>query len=123
MLQLLQPGSKRELGAAERVFVAALGIATGIALVAIAFGFYADRRITLYLFLAAILSVAFLTTTGGPSRPRGSSPIAWAMSLIAWAAAFYFVARMAAKRVKVALTGQGADEPSPDPAAAQTPGD
>lgn len=86
--------------------MAALGIVTGLGLVAIAFGIYADRRVTLYLFLAAILSVAFLTTTGGPSRPRGSSPIAWAMSGIAWAAAFYFVAMRAKHEMRMPIIDQ-----------------
>jgi TRAP transporter 4TM/12TM fusion protein len=92
VLSLLAAGERREQGPAERAALLALGLGVGIGLVAIAFGVYADRRTVLYLFLAAILSVAFLTTTGGPSRPRGSSPIAWICVAAAWAAALYFVA-------------------------------
>ena len=60
----------------------------------------------MYLFLAAILSVAFLTTTGGPSRPRGSSPFAWAGVALGWAAAVAFGLvrdRTAGARVGAAL--------------------
>ena len=92
LLALLAPGAARAGGPAERTAILLLGLDTGLGLVAIAFGVYADRRVVMYLFLAAILSVAFLTTTGGPSRPRGSSPFAWACVALAWAAALYFVA-------------------------------
>ena len=92
LLALLAPGAARAGGPAERAAILVLGLATGLGLVAIAFGVYADRRVVMYLFLAAILSVAFLTTTGGPSRPRGSSPFAWACVALGWAAALYFVA-------------------------------
>jgi TRAP transporter 4TM/12TM fusion protein len=92
LLALLAPGASRAGGPAERAAILVLGLATGLGLTAIAFGVYADRRVVMYLFLAAILSVAFLTTTGGPSRPRGSSPLAWACVALAWAAALYFVA-------------------------------
>lgn len=92
ILSLLAPGAGRTPGPAERSAILILGIAVGLGLTAIAFGVYADRRTVLYLFLAAILSVAFLTTTGGPSRPRGSSLFAWACVVAAWAAALYFVA-------------------------------
>lgn len=90
--RLFAPGVARDLGAGERRVIAALGIATGLALLGLAFGIYADRRAVLYLFLASVLSVAFLTTTGGPTRPRGSSAVAWAMSGLAFAASLYFVA-------------------------------
>ncbi len=90
--RLLAPGVARDLGAAERRVIAALGIATGLTLLGLAFGIYADRRAVLYLFLASVLSVAFLTTTGGPTRPRGSSAAAWVMSGLAFAASLYFVA-------------------------------
>lgn len=92
LLALLAPGAARAGGPAERVAILVLGLATGLGLTAIAFGVYADRRVVMYLFLAAILSVAFLTTTGGPTRPRGTSPIAWACVALAWMAALYFVA-------------------------------
>ena len=92
VLALLAPGASRAPGPAERFAILVLGIAVGLGLTAIAFGVYADRRTVLYLFLAAILSVAFLTTTGGPSRPRGSSLFAWACVAAAWAAALYFMA-------------------------------
>ena len=92
LLSLLAPGTARAQGPAERAAILALGIAVGLGLTAIAFGVYADRRTTLYLVLAAILSVAFLTTTGGPHRPRGSSPFAWVCVAVAWVAALYFVA-------------------------------
>ncbi|MFM8992155.1 MAG: TRAP transporter permease, partial [Alphaproteobacteria bacterium] len=92
LLALLAPGAARAGGPAERIAILVLGLATGLGLTAIAFGVYADRRVVMYLFLAAILSVAFLTTTGGPTRPRGTSPIAWACVALAWMAALYFVA-------------------------------
>jgi len=92
LLALLAPGASRAGGPAERAAILVLGLATGLGLTAIAFGVYADRRVVMYLFLAAILSVAFLTTTGGPARPRGSSPFAWAGVALGWAAALYFVA-------------------------------
>lgn len=92
VLSLLAPGGRREQGPAERAALLVLGLGVGIGLVTIAFGVYADRRTVLYLFLAAILSVAFLTTTGGPSRPRGPSAIAWICVAAAWAASLYFVA-------------------------------
>ena len=103
LLALLAPGAARAGGPAERTAILLLGLATGLGLVAIAFGVYADRRVVMYLFLAAILSVAFLTTTGGPSRPRGSSPFAWACVALAWAAALYFVAMRARHEMRLPI--------------------
>jgi TRAP transporter 4TM/12TM fusion protein len=103
VLSLLASGERREQGPAERAALLVLGLGVGIGLVAIAFGVYADRRTVLYLFLASILSVAFLTTTGGPARPRGSSPIAWACVAAAWAAALYFVAMRARHEMRLPI--------------------
>ena len=73
LLRRLAPGQSRDLPAPEQWVVHVVGVATGLLLLAIAFGWYVNREIALFLFLGAVLSLAFLTTTGNPLRPRGRS--------------------------------------------------
>ncbi len=92
LLRRLAPGQSRVLPAAEQWFVHCVGVATGVLLLAMAFGWYVSREISLFLFLGAVLSLAFLTTTGNPARPRGRSWWAIGMAALAIAACAYFIA-------------------------------
>jgi TRAP transporter 4TM/12TM fusion protein len=92
LLQLLAPGQSRRLDAAEQWTVHVIGFATGAMLLAIAFGWYVNREIALFLFLGAILSLAFLTTTANPLRPSGRSWLAWGLVALSVAACGYFIA-------------------------------
>lgn len=92
LLRRLAPGQSRVLPAAEQGFVHLVGAATGLLLLAMAFGWYVPREIALFLFLGAVLSLAFLTTTGHPGRPRGRSWWAIALAALSLAACAYFIA-------------------------------
>lgn len=92
LLRRLAPGQSRVLPAAEQGFVHFVGAATGLLLLAMAFGWYVPREIALFLFLGAVLSLAFLTTTGHPGRSRGRSWWAIALAALSLAACAYFIA-------------------------------
>ncbi len=90
--QLLAPGQSRKLGMAEQWTVHLVGVATGLMLLAIAFGVYVERETALFLFLGAVLSLAFLTTTANPLRRTGRSWFAWGLAALSWACSAYFIA-------------------------------
>lgn len=92
LLQLLAPGQARRLAPAEQWTVHLIGVGAGLLLLAISFGFYVNREIALFLFLGAILSLAFLTTTANPLRPSGRSWPAWGLVTLSLGACGYFVA-------------------------------
>ncbi|MFN3670869.1 MAG: TRAP transporter permease [Bosea sp. (in: a-proteobacteria)] len=92
LLRRLAPGHSRDLPAPEKWVVHVVGFATALLLLAISFGFYVNREIALFIFLGAVLSLAFLTTTGNPLRPRGRSWWALAMVGLAALSCGYFIA-------------------------------
>jgi TRAP transporter 4TM/12TM fusion protein len=92
LLQILAPGQSRKLDAAEQWTVHIIGFATGAMLLAMAFGWYVNREIALFVFLGATLSLAFLTTTANPLRPNGRSWPAWGLVSLSIAACGYFIA-------------------------------
>lgn len=92
LLKILAPGQSRKLDAAEQWTVHILGVATGLLLLAISFGWYVNREIALFLFLGAVLSLAFLTTTANPLRPTGRSWLAWGLVGLSVSSCGYFIA-------------------------------
>jgi len=92
LLKLLAPGRSRELAAPERWAVHIVGVSAALLLLAMSFGVYVDREIALFLFLGAVLSLAFLTTTANPLRPTGRSWAAWALVALSMLSCGYFVA-------------------------------
>lgn len=88
----LAPGRPRQLSRIESGFVSVIAIATAAFFILLAFGFYVDRAIALDWFIGAMLSIAFLTTTGNPNRPTGRSVFSWAAALTALAISAYFIA-------------------------------
>lgn len=92
LLSRLAPGQSRRLEAPEQWLVHGVGFATALLLLAISFGWYVSREIALFLFLGAVLGLAFLTTTAHPLRPRGRSWWAIGMAALSFAACGYFVA-------------------------------
>ncbi len=91
LVQLIGPGKSRALGRVETVFVYALCTAVAALFVAIAFGWYVNQMIGLYIFLGAILSVAFLTTTGNPQRPRTRTVFSTVAAILSLLICGYFV--------------------------------
>lgn len=92
ILSCLAPGQSRELGALERVTITVLGVACTAMMLPIVLGVEAERNLVMYLFLAAMMTIAFLTTTGGVYRPLGRSWFAWGLSALTWASCLYFIA-------------------------------
>lgn len=92
LLQLLAPGQARRLDAAEQWSVHLIGVAAALLLLAISFGVYVNREIALFLFLGAVLSLAFLTTTANPLRPSGRSWLAWGLVALSLTSCGYFIA-------------------------------
>ncbi|MDI3468394.1 MAG: TRAP-type uncharacterized transport system, fused permease component [Pseudolabrys sp.] len=91
LIQLLAPGRPRRLGRLGSGFVSLIAIATSAFFILLAFGFYVDRGIALDWFIGAILSIAFLTTTGNPARPTGHSIFSWAAALCSLVISVYFI--------------------------------
>lgn len=102
-LRLLATGQPRRLDAAEQWAVHAIGVATGLLLLAIAFGLYVKREIALFLFLGAVLSLAFLTTTGNPGRPTRRSWVAWGLAALSFLACGYFVVMQPAHELRLPM--------------------
>lgn len=92
LLKLIAPGRSRQLGAPEQWTVHVVGFAAAVLLIAISFGWYVKREIALFLFLGAVLALAFLTTTANPLRPTGRSWFAWGLVALSIASCGYFVA-------------------------------
>ena len=92
ILSCLAPGQSRELGALERVTITVLGVACTAMMLPIVLGVEVERNLVMYLFLAAMMTIAFLTTTGGVYRPLGRSWFAWGLSALTWASCLYFIA-------------------------------
>jgi TRAP transporter 4TM/12TM fusion protein len=92
LLKLIAPGRARQLDAPEQWTVHVVGFAAAVLLIAISFGWYVKREIALFLFLGAVLSLAFLTTTANPLRPAGRSWFAWLMVALSLGSCGYFVA-------------------------------
>lgn len=91
LLKLIAPGRPRQLGTPEQWTVHVVGFAATVLLIAISFGWYVKREIALFLFLGAVLSLSFLTTTANPLRPTGRSWFAWGMVVLSLASCGYFV--------------------------------
>lgn len=92
LLKILAPGQSRKLDAPEQWTVHLVGVATGLLLLAISFGWYVNREIALFLFLGAVLSLAFLTTTANPLRQTGRSWLAWGLVALSVGSCGYFIA-------------------------------
>lgn len=92
LLKLIAPGRSRQLDAPEQWTVHVVGFAAAVLLISISFGWYVKREIALFLFLGAVLALAFLTTTANPLRPTGRSWFAWGMVALSIASCGYFVA-------------------------------
>lgn len=92
ILSYLGPGRSRELGAVERMTVTVLGVACTAVMLPLVLGMEAERNLVMFLFLAAMMTIAFLSTTGGAHRPTGRSFLAWGLCALTWASCLYFVA-------------------------------
>ncbi|WP_048709532.1 TRAP transporter permease [Microvirga massiliensis] len=92
LLKVVAPGTSRRLDLPERAVVHTLSVFSAVLLLAISFGWYVNREIALYLFLGAVLALAFLTTTGNPMRPKNRSYWSWALALLALISCGYFIA-------------------------------
>lgn len=71
--------------------MAATGAGLSGFLLALALGWEADRTVSLFVFLAAVLTIGFLTVTGNPARPTGRSLPSWGLVLAAWGATAWFL--------------------------------
>lgn len=91
LLKLIAPGRPRQLGTPEQWTVHVVGFAAAVLLIAISFGWYVKREIALFLFLGAVLSLAFLTTTANPLRPTGRSTPSWCLVALSLGSCGYFV--------------------------------
>jgi TRAP transporter 4TM/12TM fusion protein len=87
----LGSGASRTLETPERWFVHAIGFASSVLLLAICFGWYVNREVSLYTFLGALLTLAFITTTGNARRPRGRSYWAIGFAALSAVCCAYFV--------------------------------
>jgi len=94
-------GRPRVNGPAGRGVATAVAIGLAVLLMAMAFGVYVDRWIALHLFVAGMLTLAFLTVTGNPRRPTGPTIASWLLIAASWAACAYFLAmhNVHAKRI------------------------
>jgi len=91
LLKLIAPGRSRQLGTPEQWTVHVIGVSAAVLLIAISFGWYIKREIALFLFLGAVLSLAFLTTTANPLRPTGRSTPSWCLVALSLGSCGYFV--------------------------------
>lgn len=91
LLKLIAPGRSRQLGTPEQWTVHVIGVSAAVLLIAISFGWYIKREIALLLFLGAVLSLAFLTTTANPLRPTGRSTPSWCLVALSLGSCGYFV--------------------------------
>jgi TRAP transporter 4TM/12TM fusion protein len=80
--------------------VAATGAALSGVLLALALGWEADRTVSLFVFLGAVLTIGFLTVTGNPARPIGRSLPSWGLVLATWAATAWFLAHAGAHALR-----------------------
>lgn len=64
------PGQSRQLGPIANTFSRVISLSTAFLFIAVAAGVYVEQYIALYLFLAAVLSLAFIHQTGNYFRPR-----------------------------------------------------
>lgn len=71
--------------------VGATGAGLSGFLLALALGWEADRTVSLFLFLGAVLTIGFLTVTGNPARPTGRTVPSWALVLAGWGATGWFL--------------------------------
>lgn len=71
--------------------VAAVGAALSAFLLALALGWEADRTVSLFVFLGAVLTIGFLTVTGNPRRPAGRSLPSWGLVIATWASVGWFL--------------------------------
>ena len=91
LLKLIAPGRSRQLGTPEQWTVHVIGVSAAVLLIAISFGWYIKREIALFLFLGAVLSLAFLTTTANPLRLTGRSTPSWCLVALSLGSCGYFV--------------------------------
>lgn len=75
-LSFFGPGQARTLGPVSKAFSNVLSLCIGVMFLAIAAGYYVDPSLALHTFLGAILSLAFLHRTAGPTRPTHLTPSA-----------------------------------------------
>jgi TRAP transporter 4TM/12TM fusion protein len=103
LLKLLAPGQSRRLDPAEQWTVHVVGVSIGLLLLAMAFGWYVKREIALFLFLGAVLSLAFLTTTANPLRQTGRSWFAWGLVALSVVCCSYFVVMQPVHEIRLPM--------------------
>ncbi|MCL4744356.1 MAG: TRAP transporter fused permease subunit [Burkholderiaceae bacterium] len=91
ILQLIARGRSRDNGPVGRAIVMAVAVGLAAMLLTMAFGVYIDRSIALFVFLGAMLALAFLTVTGNPLRPRGATVVSSFLAALSLAACLYFI--------------------------------
>ena len=85
-------GRPRENGRAGRALATSVAVGLAALLMAMAFGVYVDRWIALHLFVAGMLTLAFLTVTGNPRRPTGNTVASSILIAASWVVCVYFLA-------------------------------
>jgi len=73
VIKSVGPGQPRLLGPVARALSYIISFLTAVLFLAIAFGLYVEQFMALYLFLGAILSLAFIHQTGNIYRPRSTT--------------------------------------------------
>ena len=91
LLKFIGTGRQRELGPISKKISDLICLAIAVLFLAIALGQYVDPVIALYVFLCAILTLAFLHRTGGPSRPTRMTASAAIASLLTVACCTYLL--------------------------------
>jgi len=85
------PGQSRELGPITHTFSRLISLSAAVLFMAIAAGFYVEQYIALYLFLATVLSLAFLHQTGNCYRPRHTTIFSVSLTVLSLLGCGYMV--------------------------------
>jgi len=85
------PGQPRSLGPIARALSYVISFLTAVLFLAIAFGLYVEQFLALYLFLGAILSLAFIHQTGNIYRPRGTTIYSAVLVVLSMACCGYMI--------------------------------
>ncbi len=85
------PGQSRQLGPIANTFSRVISLSTAFLFIAVAAGVYVEQYIALYLFLAAVLSLAFIHQTGNYFRPRQMTLFSSALTALSLLCCGYMV--------------------------------
>jgi TRAP transporter 4TM/12TM fusion protein len=85
------PGQSKELGPIARYASRLISLLAAVLFMAIAAGVYVEQYIALYLFLATVLSLAFLHQTGNCFRPRQTTVFSGAFTVLSLLSCGYMV--------------------------------